>query len=51
MPNRTVLLTITAVLAIVVGAAVSFFELILLGIVAAVAAGVLALVDRRRATV
>jgi hypothetical protein len=43
MPSRTILLAVVAAVALVVGAALSFFELIILGIVAGVAAGVLAL--------
>lgn len=36
MLNRTVILAIAAVIAIVVGAALSFFELIVLGVIAAI---------------
>ena len=43
MPSRTILLAVVAAVALVVGAALSFFELIILGIVAGIAAGVLAL--------
>jgi hypothetical protein len=38
MLNRTLILTIAAVIAIVVGVAASFFELIVLGVIAAVVA-------------
>jgi hypothetical protein len=47
MLNRTLILAIAAVLAIVIGAATSFFELIALGIVVALVAVGLGL--RRRA--
>jgi hypothetical protein len=40
MLNRTLILALAAVLAIAVGFATSFFELIVLGIVAAVVLGV-----------
>jgi hypothetical protein len=46
MLNRTLILGITAVLAIAVGAAASFFELTILGVIAAIAAVALGL--RRR---
>ncbi|HEY7076393.1 MAG TPA: hypothetical protein VH418_13535 [Solirubrobacteraceae bacterium] len=44
--NRTLVLAIAAVAAIAVGVATSFFELIVLGVVAAVAAVVLGVRDR-----
>ena len=47
MSTRTVVLALAAVIALVVGAAVSFFELIVLGIVAAIVAVVFAMRDRR----
>ena len=48
MLNRTLVLTITAVIAIVVGLAASFFELVALGVIAAIVAAFLAL--RRQPT-
>lgn len=46
MLNRTLILALAAVVAIVVGAAASFFELTALGVVAAIVALVLGLRDR-----
>lgn len=46
MPNRTVILALAAVLAIVVGAAASFLELTALGVIAAIVAVALALRGR-----
>jgi hypothetical protein len=48
MQNRTVILGIAAVIAIVVGLAVSFFELTVLGVLAAIACAALAV--RRQPT-
>ena len=46
MLNRTLILGLAAVMAIVVGSAVSFFELTALGVIAAVVAVALALRGR-----
>jgi hypothetical protein len=49
MSTRTLVLGLVAAAALVVGAAVSFFELIIVGILAAIAAVVFAVRDRRDA--
>lgn len=46
MTNRTLILAIAALVAIVVGAALSFFELTILGVLAAIAAVALTLKSR-----
>ena len=46
MPNRTLILALAAVIAIVVGSAASFFELIALGVIAAIVAVALGLRGR-----
>lgn len=48
MTNRTRLIAIAALAALVVGAAVGFFELIILGVLGAIATVALAVRDRRQ---